>query len=110
MVTYPKDWTEKTFEQFIKIKRGASPRPIEAYLTKSHNGVNWIKIGDANEYRIKNMRTKWGTCNIDKRRIWINLQLAKKPIECLEYVVTHELVHLVEKNHTNRFQASRSCS
>jgi len=51
------------------------------------------------------MRTKWGTCNIDKRRIWINLQLAKKPIECLEYVVTHELVHLVEKNHTNRFQA-----
>ena len=43
MVTYPKDWTEKTFEQFIKIKRGASPRPIEAYLTKSHNGVNWIK-------------------------------------------------------------------
>ena len=34
----------------------------------------------ANEYRIKNMRTKWGTCNIDKRRIWINLQLAKKPI------------------------------
>ena len=59
----------------------------------------------ADEYRIKNMRTKWGTCNIDKRRIWINLQLAKKPVECLEYVVTHELVHLVEKNHTNRFHA-----
>lgn len=59
----------------------------------------------ANEYRIKNMRTKWGTCNIDKRRIWINLQLAKKPIECLEYVVIHELVHLIEKNHTNRFRA-----
>lgn len=59
----------------------------------------------ADEYRIKNMRTKWGTCNIDKRRIWINLQLAKKPIECLEYVVTHELVHLIEKNHTNRFHA-----
>lgn len=51
MVTYPKDWTEKTFEQFIKIKRGASPRPIEAYLTKSHNGVNWIKIGDASKGR-----------------------------------------------------------
>lgn len=59
----------------------------------------------ANEYRIKNMRTKWGTCNIDKRRIWINLQLAKKPVECLEYVVIHELVHLVEKNHTNKFYA-----
>lgn len=59
----------------------------------------------ADEYRIKNMRTRWGTCNIDERRIWINLQLAKKPAECLEYVVIHELVHLIEKNHTNRFHA-----
>ncbi|MCG3417553.1 M48 family metallopeptidase [Oceanobacillus jordanicus] len=59
----------------------------------------------ANEYKIKNMRTKWGACNINKKRIWINLQLAKKPVECLEYVVIHELVHLIEKNHTNRFHA-----
>lgn len=59
----------------------------------------------ANEYRVKNMRTKWGTCNIDKKRIWLNLQLVKKPMECLEYVLTHELVHLLEKNHTHRFHA-----
>ena len=59
----------------------------------------------AEEFRIKNMKTKWGTCNIEKRRIWINLQLAKKPMECLEYVVIHELVHLLEKNHTHRFNA-----
>ncbi len=57
----------------------------------------------ANEYRIKNMKTKWGTCNIEKRRIWINLQLVKKPIECLEYIIVHELIHLIEKNHTNKF-------
>ena len=63
------------------------------------------RVLDANEIRIKNMRTRWGTCNIDKRRIWINLQLAKKPVECLEYVVVHELVHLLEKNHTHRFYA-----
>lgn len=64
------------------------------------------KIGvHANEFRIKNMKTRWGTCNIEKRRIWINLQLAKKPLECLEYVVIHELVHLLEKNHTHRFHA-----
>lgn len=49
MVTYPKGWSEKTFEQFIKIKRGASPRPIESYLTKSYDAVNWIKIGDASK-------------------------------------------------------------
>lgn len=59
----------------------------------------------AEEFRIKNMKTRWGTCNIDKSRIWINLQLAKKPMECLEYVVIHELVHLLEKNHTHRFHA-----
>lgn len=57
----------------------------------------------ANEYRVKNMKTKWGTCNIDKKRIWINLQLVKKPMVCLEYVLIHELVHLLERNHTNRF-------
>jgi len=59
----------------------------------------------ANEFRIKNMKTKWGTCNIVEKRIWINLQLVKKPPECLEYVMIHELVHLLEKNHTKRFQA-----
>lgn len=47
MVTYPQEWMEKPFNDFMKIKRGASPRPIERYLTKSTDGVNWIKIGDA---------------------------------------------------------------
>lgn len=57
------------------------------------------------EWRIKDMRTKWGTCNISQKRIWLNLQLAKMPPECLDYVVTHELVHLYEKNHNQRFYA-----
>jgi predicted metal-dependent hydrolase len=60
---------------------------------------------DADEVKIKKMKTRWGTCNTHNRRIWINLQLVKKPPECLEYVVIHELVHLLEKNHTNRFNA-----
>lgn len=46
-MTYPRDWAKKSFNDFIQIKRGASPRPIERYLTSSTNGVNWIKIGDA---------------------------------------------------------------
>lgn len=58
----------------------------------------------ASEWKVKNMRTKWGTCNIDRKRIWINLQLAKKTPECLAYVVTHELVHLLERNHNELFQ------
>ena len=55
------------------------------------------------EWRVKYMRTRWGTCNIDKKRIWLNLQLAKLPPECLEYVVIHELTHLLERKHNRRF-------
>jgi type I restriction enzyme S subunit len=47
MVVYPTDWKESCLNDVIKIKRGASPRPIESYLTFSSSGVRWIKIGDA---------------------------------------------------------------
>ena len=63
-----------------------------------------IRVGvQVNSFSVRNMKTCWGTCHIRKKRIIINLQLAKKPPECLEYVVVHELVHLIEKNHTKRF-------
>lgn len=58
-----------------------------------------------NEFYIKNMKTRWGSCNVSKKRIWLNLQLAKKPPKCLSYVVTHELVHLLEASHNSRFKA-----
>ncbi len=58
-----------------------------------------------NEFGIKKMKTKWGTCNPDARRIWVNLELAKKPKECLEYIVVHEMVHLLEHHHNERFIA-----
>lgn len=57
------------------------------------------------EWGIKKMKTKWGTCNITARRIWLKLELAKKPVRCLEYVVVHELVHLLERYHNARFIA-----
>ena len=52
---------------------------------------------------VKQMKTKWGTCNIEKRRIWLNLELAKKPLHCLEYIIVHELIHLLERHHNDRF-------
>lgn len=52
---------------------------------------------------IKKMKTKWGACNKDAGRIWLNLELAKKPIVCLEYLIVHELVHLIEPRHGDRF-------
>lgn len=54
-------------------------------------------------WQTKYMTTRWGTCNMKTKKIWLNLQLAKKTPECLEYVILHELIHLVEKNHNERF-------
>jgi predicted metal-dependent hydrolase len=57
------------------------------------------------EWRVRKMKTRWGTCNIGARRIWLNLELAKRRAEFLEYVVVHEMVHLRERLHGERFQA-----
>ncbi len=63
------------------------------------------KIGvTAADWGVKKMKTKWGSCNIQAKRIWLNLELAKKPPECLEYILVHELVHLLERNHNKRFK------
>lgn len=51
------------------------------------------------------MTTKWGSCNHEARTIRLNTDLAKKPPECLEYVVVHELVHLLEPTHNPRLVA-----
>lgn len=57
----------------------------------------------ANAWGIKRMNTEWGRCNPISKRLWFNLELAKKPVQCLEYIVVHELLHLLERNHTERF-------
>lgn len=60
-----------------------------------------VRVAD---WGIKKMKTKWGACTIKVRRIWINLELAKKPLQCLEYIIVHELIHLLERHHNDRFQ------
>jgi predicted metal-dependent hydrolase len=69
-------------------------------LIKKWEHIMGVKV---NSWGVKNMKTRWGTCNTKEKRIWLNLQLVKKPVDCLEYVVVHELVHLLEKNHTQAF-------
>lgn len=68
--------------------------------------IIWEKrIGvSADSCYIQNMKTRWGTCNTQKHRICLNLQLAKKPPQCLEYVVVHELTHLLERSHNHIFK------
>lgn len=57
------------------------------------------------DWRIRRMKTRWGTCNPESRRIWINSELAKKPVSCLEYVVVHKMIHLIERGHNERFRS-----
>ncbi|OUJ75006.1 M48 family metallopeptidase [Hymenobacter crusticola] len=67
--------------------------------------AKWEPIvgAQAKTWAIKQMKTRWGTCNIQAKRIWLNLELIKQPLPCLEYVVVHELVHLHERLHNARF-------
>lgn len=57
-----------------------------------------------NQWGVKKMKTKWGSCNTATGSISLNLELIKKPSECLEYILVHELVHLHERNHNERFR------
>lgn len=60
-----------------------------------------LKVADV---RIKKMKTRWGSCNAAARRIWLNLELAKKPPSCVEYILVHEMVHFRERHHTEAFR------
>ena len=75
--------------------RSAVPKLIAAW-----EPIMGITVG---EWRIRKMKTRWGSCNTRAGRIWISLELAKKSIKCLEYVVVHEMAHLIEPSHNRRF-------
>lgn len=55
--------------------------------------------------RVRRMKTRWGTCQIEAKRIWLNLELIKKSVRCLEYIIVHELVHFLERQYDERFVA-----
>jgi predicted metal-dependent hydrolase len=58
-----------------------------------------------NRFFVQRMKTNWGSCNTRARSIRLHTELAKKPPECLEYIVVHEMAHLIEPTHTRRFIA-----
>ncbi|AML51400.1 M48 family metallopeptidase [Falsihalocynthiibacter arcticus] len=72
-----------------------------------HNLPKWCQAlnVDLPEIRIQRMRTKWGSCNPKTGRIMINLELAKKPLRCVEYIIAHELAHLRVRHHSSEFIA-----
>ena len=92
--------TRKQRENYVNEWYRSELKAKLASLVKKWEETIGVK---ANEVSVKNMKTRWGTCNPETKRILVNLQLAKKPVKCLEYIVIHELVHLKEKNHTKAF-------
>jgi len=74
---------------------------IPQYIAKLEKKMN-VKVA---EIGIRIMKTKWGTCNPKANRIWLNTELAKKPIESIEYILIHEMVHLLERKHNETFIA-----
>ena len=96
---------ESTVEKREKIMsdwyRQSLKKVIPDYIKK------WEEIMGVtvNDWGVKLMKTKWGTCNVKDKRIWINLELAKKNPQCLEYIIVHEMVHLLERHHNEKYKA-----
>lgn len=112
---YAKVTLNGTKQLLMKVKKGATAEEKADVLKEWYRRElkqilpelisKWEKtIGvKADDWGVKQMRTKWGACNVDEKRIWLNLELAKKPLICIEYVIVHELVHLLERHHNDKF-------
>lgn len=95
----PGTTSEKCQEIMAEWYRNEMKQIIPDIITK------WEKILslEVNDWQVKQMKTLWGSCNIEKKRILLNLELAKKPERCLEYIIVHEMIHLLERHHNDRF-------
>lgn len=101
----------------LRVRPGAPPEKRRAILDAWYRAElkaripplleKWLPVvgEQLSAWGVKRMKTRWGTCNTARKRIWLNLELAKKPPQCLEYVLVHELVHLIERRHNERFRA-----
>ena len=95
----PKTKTGKKEEMLNNFYRRELKKQLPALVDKWQNIIG-VKV---NGVSIKKMKTKWGTSNREDKQIWLNLELAKNNLRCTEYVLAHEMAHLIEKNHTERF-------
>lgn len=96
----PKTSAIKCHELLTHWYRVQLKKQIPSIIEKWENILN-VKVDN---WKIRQMKTKWGSCNTEKKQICINLELVKKPEYCLEYIVVHEMVHLLERHHNENFQ------
>ena len=101
----------------LSMREDSTVRQRENYVREQYRSLLKVEIErllpkwetitglKCDSWQTKYMVTRWGTCNTDKKKLWFNLQLAQKPIECLDYVILHELIHLRERTHNSTFIA-----
>ena len=96
------DSTAEQREEILRRWQRDQLKTLAAELIAQWEGRMGVRVST---WHIKRMKTKWGSCNFRAHRIWLNLSLAEQPVECVEYVVVHELCHLLEPSHNERFWA-----
>lgn len=92
--------TEKLTRCIDKLYRQQLAQQIEQFAAFWQKRLQLTASG----WRIRKMKTRWGTCNTFSRMITINYNLVRLPVECLEYIIVHELAHLYEPSHSSRFK------
>ena len=100
LLNVPADSTLEKRQEILQDFYRTELKKLVPELLDKWQPVLGVKV---NDWGIRRMKTKWGSCNIEARRIWLNLELAKKPVQCLEYIIVHELTHLLERHHNERF-------
>jgi len=108
------EWLKKTLEKIkdnppvLQNLSEISKEEIEKlrYLISSMVPVWEFRLGvNARAWKLRKMKSRWGTCDIKTQRITFSTGLIKKPLRCIEYVVAHELAHLIIANHSAKFYA-----
>ena len=121
VITYdkiaPRVFTDEAGKIHIILKPGSPssdvPKILDAWyrselkkmippLIKEWEPIMNVKV---HSLQFKHMKTRWGTCNVIDHRIWLNVELAKKPFPCIEYILVHEMTHLLERGHGTEFKA-----
>ncbi len=98
---HPTATIEKKAIAMEKFYRAELKKAIATLIAKWEAIIN-VRVSS---FSLQSMKTRWGVCTPDKKHIKFNTELAKKPIECLEYIVVHEIVHFLEASHNQRFKA-----
>lgn len=96
----PANWTEQQREKLLTEYYRTALMPQVMNFIRQYSPIIGVTVKEA---RSKVMKTRWGSCNIQKQRLWFNVWLAKYPLSCCEYVVVHEMTHLLERYHNRRF-------